>query len=327
MNFGLFVNFEDPYTDSANALREAVETVRHAEYLGYAQAWITEHHFNRFSISASIFPLLAHLAAVTTAMRLGTAAVILPLHDIVRVAEDAATVDVLSGGRLMLGVAKGGPFPAQFRHFNVAAAQSRDRMLEAVPLLERLLGEQSVDFESPWLSLAGVTIHPRPVQRPIPIWLASLSSDSIGLAAQRGYGLMGASAAPVEKLQGALAQYRAQRAEAGPPFVVARYFYCHRDRSRAHAEALPYIREFARNMGVSMEQAGSSLPASGIAPKMLSDEQILANAIIGDVDDCLAQVRALEAKLGHATVILKPASYDQAAVRRALTLFAAHALP
>lgn len=82
-------------------------TVQHAERLGFDEAWVTEHHFNRFSVSASISPLLAHLAGVTSTIRLGSAAVLLPMHDIRRVAEDAATVDALSDGRLMLGVARG----------------------------------------------------------------------------------------------------------------------------------------------------------------------------------------------------------------------------
>jgi alkanesulfonate monooxygenase SsuD/methylene tetrahydromethanopterin reductase-like flavin-dependent oxidoreductase (luciferase family) len=84
-----------------------VATVQHAERLGFDEAWVTEYHFNRFSVSASISPLLAHLAGVTSTIRLGSAAVLLPMHDIRRVAEDAATVDALSDGRLMLGVARG----------------------------------------------------------------------------------------------------------------------------------------------------------------------------------------------------------------------------
>ena len=92
--FALFANFENPFGDTARAFRESVNTVVHAETLGFEQVWLTEHHFNAFSVSASIFPLLAHLAARTSRIQLGAGAVLLPFHDPVRVAEDAATVNI-----------------------------------------------------------------------------------------------------------------------------------------------------------------------------------------------------------------------------------------
>ncbi|WP_426994534.1 LLM class flavin-dependent oxidoreductase [Methylomonas sp. CM2] len=226
MRFGLFANFENPGGGScAEALRESMLTVQHAERLGFAEAWITEHHFNPFSVSAAIFPLLSYLAAATTTIRLGSAAVLLPIRDILQVAEDAATVDALSGGRLLLGVARGGPFPLQFQHFGVDQATSRERLLEGALLLEKLLTEENVDFDGRYYRYQQVSIYPRPRQSRIPIWLAALSPESIALAATRGYGLMGASAAPVEKLHTALASYRARAAQTAPPFVLSRYFF------------------------------------------------------------------------------------------------------
>src|SRR6516225_8302771 len=111
----LFANVEDPFGDTARAFRETIQTIVHAESLGFEQVWLTEHHFNNFSISASILPLLAYLAAKTTRIALGAAAVLLPFYDPVRVAEDVSTIDALSDGRLLLGIGKGGPFPDQNR--------------------------------------------------------------------------------------------------------------------------------------------------------------------------------------------------------------------
>ena len=187
MRFALFTNVENPEGRAAEALAETVATVVHAESLGFTQAWLTEHHFNRFSISASIFPLLAHLAARTRTIRLGAAAVLLPFHDPLRVAEDAATVDLLSGGRLMLGVARGGPFPEQFRLFGVSVDDSRSRFFESLDLVERLLGEEQVDHEGRWFHVAGATTQPRPLQRPLPIWIASLDPQAVQRADARGY--------------------------------------------------------------------------------------------------------------------------------------------
>lgn len=326
LGFGLFANFENPQGDSRLALRETVATICHAERLGFAEAWITEHHFNRFSVSASVFPLLAHLAGLTATIRLGTAAVLLPLHDPLQVAEDAATVDALSNGRLLLGVGRGGPFPAQFQHFRVPQEESRERLLEALPLLERLLTEEAVEFSGRWHRCERVTVYPRPVQPRIPLWLASLSPEGIRLAAARGYGLMGPSPAPVEKLQAVLADYRAQGG--GQPFVLSRFFFCHPQHATAIAEAVPFVRDFARNMGAVLRQAGEGQPTPfGVGADALAEERILANSIIGDAEACADKIRSLAAALGPHTLILKPAAYDPAANREALKLFAEQIQP
>jgi len=324
--FGLFANFENPTGDSRRALLETVATIQHAERLGLAEAWITEHHFNRFSVSSSTFPLLAHLAGVTSTIRLGTAAVLLPMHDTLRVAEDAATVDALSNGRLLLGVARGGPFPKQFHNFRIAQEETRERTLEALPLLERLLHEESVDFSGRWHHYEKVSVYPRPVQTRIPMWLASMSPEGITCAAEQGYGLMGPSPAPIEKLQSVLTAYRSLTNRIDRPFILSRFFFCHHDRKTAIARAVPFVRDFARNMGITTQQA-QTLPAVSAAPtsfetESLVEERILANAIIGDVEECADKIRAISSALGSHTLILKPATYDPIANREALTLFA-----
>lgn len=333
ITFGLFANFENPTSNSRLALQETVLTVQHAERLGFTEVWLTEHHFNRFSVSASIFALLAYLAGMTSTIRLGTAAVLLPMHDILQVAEDAATVDALSNGRLMLGVARGGPFPAQFQNFGVSPEESRERMLEALPLLERLLTEEVVNFDGRWHHYNKVSVYPRPVQSPMPIWLASLSAEGIALAAANGYGLMGPSPAPIEKLQSVLTDYRAQAGTKERPFVLSRFFFCHRERSTAIAQAIPFVRDFAQNMGAALKQNTATLPNGekptpfGVGEEALIEERILANSIIGNIDDCAEQIRALAIALGSHTLILKPAAYDPAANREALTLFAEQVRP
>src|SRR5258706_3381574 len=105
MKFGLFqsVQLPEPGTQ-AKYYREALEQVRYAEQLGYTSVWFTEHHFSRHGIVPSSLAVLAYLAAVTTTIRLGTAVSVLPFHNPIQLAEEAATVDLLSDGRLDLGV-------------------------------------------------------------------------------------------------------------------------------------------------------------------------------------------------------------------------------
>jgi alkanesulfonate monooxygenase SsuD/methylene tetrahydromethanopterin reductase-like flavin-dependent oxidoreductase (luciferase family) len=326
MRFALFANFENPFGDAARALAESVAGVCLAEELGFDEAWITEHHFNRFSVSASIFPLLAFLAARTQRIRLGSGAVLLPFHHPVRVAEDAATLDALSGGRLMLGVARGGPFPDQFRHFNVDPQEGRGRTLEAVQLVERLLAEEEVSHDGAWHRLDAVTVHPRPVQRPVPIWLASLTPESVALAVRRGYGLMGPSPAPAATLRPILDAYRASNPTTDRPFVLSRFFLCDSDHGRAIAEATPFIREFATNMGAAARQMASQGDVArpfGQPPQALGERSLLANALVGDPVAVAEQIVALRETLGPGplTLMLKPATYDPATARRSLRLF------
>ena len=99
--------------------------------------WLTEHHFSRHGIVSDSLMVLAHLAARTSSVRLGTAVSVLPLHHPVRLAEAAATVDQLSGGRLDLGIGRGYQ-PGEFRGFGVDIAEKHDRFAEALDVLRPL---------------------------------------------------------------------------------------------------------------------------------------------------------------------------------------------
>jgi alkanesulfonate monooxygenase SsuD/methylene tetrahydromethanopterin reductase-like flavin-dependent oxidoreductase (luciferase family) len=333
--FALFANFENPFGDTARAFRESVETVVHAEHLGFEQVWITEHHFNAFSVSASIFPLLAHLAARTSRIALGAGAVLLPFHDPLRVAEDAATVDALSGGRLLLGVGKGGPFPDQFRHFGVSHDESRQRMFEGLELVEKVFAGTGIAHQSEHYRYDDLSVYPRPIRPTLPIWLASMADESLALAAARGYGLMGPSAAPVAKMRGLLDAFHALQPAfnqtGSPPFVLARYLLCGRDRQRSREEALPFIRDFGKNMRAAIKRIPAQPPVQpfGEPAAAYEEDAMLANAIVGDPAACIEQCQALAATLApHPVVLLlKPASYDPVVNRRSLTLFAERVRP
>lgn len=326
--YALFANFENPFGDSTRALHESVETVLHAERLGFDEVWLTEHHFNAFSVSASIFALLAHLAARTERIRLGAGTVLLPFHDPLRVAEDVATVDALSGGRLLLGIGKGGPFPDQFRHFGVSHDESRARMFEGLDLLEKIFAETNVDHHSTHYRYDDLSVFPRPPRRP-PIWLASLADDSLALAAQRGYGLMGPSAAPVARIKALLDAFRALRPERSPPYVLARYFLCDPEHGKARATALPFIRDFGANMRRAIQRIPAAQPVQPFHQPATAyyDAALLDNAIVGDPAACVEQCLALREQLGPCVLLLKPAAYEPEANRRALTLFAEQVRP
>ena len=109
MRIGLFCTFENPQRDYRSAYAEQTGLVQLVEKLGFDDAWVAEHHFNPDAASASCLAILAYLAARTTRIRLGSAASLLPFHNPIEIAEDAATIDILSGGRFNFGVAKASP--------------------------------------------------------------------------------------------------------------------------------------------------------------------------------------------------------------------------
>jgi alkanesulfonate monooxygenase SsuD/methylene tetrahydromethanopterin reductase-like flavin-dependent oxidoreductase (luciferase family) len=326
--FALFANVEDPFGDTARAFREAVDTIVHAERLGFEQVWLTEHHFNNFSISASILPLLAYLAARTTRIGLGAGAVLLPFHDPVRVAEDVATIDALSEGRLLLGVGRGGPFPDQNLHFKVDAAESRERLHESLDLIEKVLAGEKIDHASAHYRYENLSVFPRPVRAVLPVWLASMAEESLELAARRGYGLMLPSAAPVSRIQAALQDFDRRERRNVLPAIVARYFLCLPDLQRARDEAAPFIRDFGANMRGGLRRSPDEAKPGAVAAAAPEDiARWLANAIVGDPAACIDQCIALTEAIGPHVLLLKPASYDPDTIRQSLALFAAKVRP
>ena len=119
MKFGIFhsVQLPDP-TRQNEYYRDALEQVLWAEQLGYDSVWMTEHHFSRHGIVSASLSVLAYLAALTSRIRLATAVTVLPFHNPIQLAETAATVDLLSNGRLDLGVGRGYQW-GEFRKFNI----------------------------------------------------------------------------------------------------------------------------------------------------------------------------------------------------------------
>jgi len=325
---GVFLNVEDPHHDPAGALRELVNTAVAAEAQGYESVWLAEHHHNGFAIGSALTVLLGHIAALTTRIRLGTGAALLPLNDPVRIAEQVATLDLLSQGRIEFGVGRGGPFPEQYRQVGLASAdEARAHLHEALALIRSLWapaqgegsgegdGESGVDFAGRYYQVSGLRLEPKPLQRPVPVWLASLSPDSCELAATHGHGLM---ATPSSDLAQVAQVVQAQRArQVDLRFAIARFFHCEADHAQALARGLAGVRAYPLEMGVQF--------APGKRPPMFEpdapDEVILANAVIGDPAHCLAQVQRLQALLGPHLLLLKPAAHEPAQARAALGLF------
>lgn len=189
MKIGLLFSFRGaPFRPlgAAALYRAELDLMVAAEAMGYDAVWISEHHFVPDGHAVSLFPLAAAIAARTTRIRIGLQVLLLPLHDPVRVAEDAAVVDTISNGRLDLGLGVGYR-PVEFDGQGIPRRERGARFEEYAPLLKRLLAEREVHHAGRFKRLSGITITPPPVQRPHPpLWMGARGETGIRRAARLG---------------------------------------------------------------------------------------------------------------------------------------------
>lgn len=327
MKTGIFCNFENHHNDDHRAFNEQIALIKHAESLGFEEAWVTEHHFNDFSVSSSILMLMAHLAGVTSTIKLGSAAVLLAFHNPIRIAEDIATLDHLCNGRLALGIAKGGPFPNQNKHFDTLMNESRAKTIEAMNLIHRLLYDNNVSFQGKYYQCDNVSIYPKPYQSKIPVYVATSDDDAIAFAAVNSFGLMGGAPFPLSKLKNNVTKYRETNPSGADKLMIARFFYAAPTDDEAVNEALAFIRTFSARMKgfrAKAENLGNQIQhlQSLESHKTCFDEDVLLeNSIIGSIQTCRDKIKRFQDELGLATLALKPACFDLEKSLKSLTLY------
>ncbi len=168
-----------------------IDYVCAAERLGLHSVFIVEHHFTGHAQVSASLDLLSFLAARTRRIRLGTAVVVLPWHNPVLVAEQAATLDLLSNGRLDFGVGKGYR-DYEFTGFGIPQAEATERFDEAMEVIRKAWsGAGRFSHHGNRWHFENVVVEPAPVQRPHPpFWLGAGSEESIRRAAREGYNLL-----------------------------------------------------------------------------------------------------------------------------------------
>jgi|FLYL01.1.fsa_nt_gi probable F420-dependent oxidoreductase len=184
------------------------------EELGYDSVWTSEHVFFYFP-TFDAMTALAAMAARTSRLRLGTAVMLLPLRPAALAAKEVASVDIISGGRLILGIGVGGEYPKEFEAVGVPVKERGRRTDEAITVLRRLFTEDNVTFEGRYTRLPGVTLMPKPVQTGgPPLWIAGRSEAAIRRAARLGDGYLPYLFSP-ERFQSSLAKLREEAERAG----------------------------------------------------------------------------------------------------------------
>jgi alkanesulfonate monooxygenase SsuD/methylene tetrahydromethanopterin reductase-like flavin-dependent oxidoreductase (luciferase family) len=191
MDFGIFLLLQSPSARSPEEIfARGTEIALAADRLGFDSVWCAEHHFSTYGYLSRPLMFAVQLAAKTERIRVGSAVVVLPLHHPLVVAEEIATADLLSGGRLDLGLGRGYQ-TYEFERLGLSLADSRERFEEGLDILLKAFTGKPFSHEGKHFKFAETSIFPVPVQRPHPpIWIVGQSQESIIATARRGFNLV-----------------------------------------------------------------------------------------------------------------------------------------
>ncbi len=189
MDLGLLFSFRNPPHWRRPFPEFYAEMLRHmrlADELGYDHIWMTEHHFTEDGYAPSLMPLAAAAAVATQRIRIGTYVLLLPLHNAITIAEEAATVDILSDGRFDLGLGAGYA-PDEFKGYGVSLSERASRMEEGLQVIKGLWTQEEFSFEGKHYRIENARLMPRPVQAPhVPIWVGAIGPKAIDRSARFG---------------------------------------------------------------------------------------------------------------------------------------------
>ena len=321
-----------------------------AEELGFDSVWIAEHAFSEHSALSSPHSMLAAIAAKTTRVKIGVACTIVPWHPPLRMAQDLATVDVISQGRLIVGIGRG----YQKREFDVYGldmSESRDRFVEGMDIAVKAWTEERFAYEGKFHSFPEVMVIPKPVQKPHPpIWMAvTHSPESVDVAVSNRWGLftVGSTFFPAspESDQDLINLYHSRMLETGvaPEDIsisAVRNMYV----SESGEEALEVMKprlEWAGDMGTFLRRPVATLAGAGvlggyehyardpfIEPDLIEKRGQQAMGAIGSPEKVTAAIKDLESRhvshfLGY--VDTGGLSYDE--IEGSLRLFAEKVMP
>jgi alkanesulfonate monooxygenase SsuD/methylene tetrahydromethanopterin reductase-like flavin-dependent oxidoreductase (luciferase family) len=185
-----FFSWPDRRVALETVYARALERIEIMDRTGYDAVWLAEHHFSSFSICPSVHMLGTLAAARTRRLRIGTAVSLAAFYHPLRLAEEVALLDILSGGRVNWGAGRGFA-RVEFEAFGVPPEESASRFRETVEIVLRAWSEERLDFAGKHFRFEGVELLPKPLQRPHPpVWMAASSEGAIDWAAGRGFSIL-----------------------------------------------------------------------------------------------------------------------------------------
>ncbi len=338
IQFGTFLLMQSPSARSSQEIyTRGVEVALAAEALGFGNVWLAEHHFSTYGYLSRPVQLATYIAAKTTRLRVGTAVIVVPLHHPLVIAEEIATLDLLAGGRVDVGLGRGYQH-YEFARFGLELESSRARWEESVDVILKAFGGEPFSYDGKFFKIPETTVFPQPVQKPRPpIWITAQSPDSVEAAVRRGFNVLtGGFGVPLERMGEFRRLFDRCVAEVKPAHPlrvgVQRAVYVTDNEADARAAA-----EEARwNMRVTLSlrnhyervERGRAVPVP--APKEPDTDDLLDRfLVIGTPQTVIRQIRRIEELVGitHFNCSFWFGDLEHARVLRSMELFAREVMP
>jgi alkanesulfonate monooxygenase SsuD/methylene tetrahydromethanopterin reductase-like flavin-dependent oxidoreductase (luciferase family) len=346
LRFGLF--FQAPEVagrSHGERYAETFDLIALAESLGFDVAWLAEIHFGgAFSLISNPLMLVPSIAHRTRRIRIGTAVVLLPLHHPLSCAEQAATADVLSGGRLEFGVGRGS-IPTQFHGFGVPASENRGRFGEALDIIRLAWTQERFSYPGAFYRVDNLAVVPKPLQQPHPpIRVAVHTTESFAHIGDLGLPIYsGTTTTPLPQLRECMTLYRTHLAAAGHPWQsdqMALMLPVHVGATGAAArDAMrPGVLQYYKNLKAIFSQLPDSYGEH--LPRLRLIEENVANlpyerfcrdqGVFGDTSEVVDRLQAARDEFGLSQIICW---FDQGAqlprdeVEVTMRRFADHVMP
>ncbi len=338
MDFGTFLLLQSPTAaPPQDIFARGVRLAQAADRLGLDSVWCAEHHFSSYGYLSRPLMLATHIASRTERIRVGSVVVVLPLHHPLIVAEDIATADVLTGGRLDVGLGRGYQ-TYEFERLGIPLSESRTRFEEGLDVLLKAFEGKPFAYAGKHYKFGETSVFPLPIQKPHPpIWIVGQSPESVEATAKRGFNLVsGGFGVPIERLRefrrGLDALDVDPRMKARMRVSTQRPIYVTTDESE-----LPAVVEHARwNMRVTLSlRKGLERVEKGRAIAVPLDvepttaELLDQYYVMGTPKTCIAKIRELQEIMGisHFNANFWFGDLEEAKVLRSMELFAKEVMP
>ena len=309
MEIGLFTEFQcAPGMDEAQAFDESLAQMTAAEEMGFDAVWLAEIHFQKDrSVLSSPLIIATAIAARTTRVKIGIAVQVLPLAHPIHLAEDVATLDHLSKGRLDFGVGRSG-LPEHYQRFNVSYSESRERFQETLDILLKAWTEERFSYEGKYYQFHDVCVLPKPFQKPHPpLRVAATTRDTYPLVGRMGLPIfIAVRTTSISDLKSFIGGYHEGWREAGHPgrgevALIVPVYVAETER-RAHEEAEASTMHFFRTIAEALGKGGTRREEAARLGRMSFAEILQELVVYGTPESVTERLLELRESLGYSTL-------------------------